>query len=890
MKRTARSQALLSVAGPLLVFGLPAALFLWWGRTHLHGVEHGIVVALGAFGLWRYGWQLLNYVRAGIYATWYYPRLRAQAEEVAAKAHWPDRIFIVVASYLEEPWVSVESMQSLMSNIADVPCKATVVVAVGSDGDEALIASVYRAHPARGQVELVFQRQSQGKRAALGHALRAVARRHRDEPNSVTVLMDGDSWLEPGGLARCLPFFLAYRDLGAATTNEVAFIPNRSLWHRDWFGLKFGQRHVLFQSHSLSNKVLTLTGRFSIFRTSIVVEEEFIASIERDSVDHWLHGELKFLMGDDKSSWFHVLRKGWNMLYLPDVTCCSLESRETPFFEASVSLPYRWFGNTLRNNPRALALGPARVGGFIWLALLDQRLSMWTSLVGLAGAVALAVAKSVLFIPLYLAWAVIVRSLQLLVIGWHGHAVTMRTIPLMLYTQWVGALVKIHAWHHLGDQSWSKGKAQQARGARGFVRRLVPGGVMVMSYLLFGAAVLLAHSMLRWPAIPLFAAEAAPTAIDARQHGVTPDDGRDDAAALQALLERVAGRGPVTIALPGGVLDFHRPVVIRHSDVSLAGAGREQTRIVSHIRGTDGAVIRVEGTRGPVIAELAQPLAGDARRATLDRAAALQAGDYVWLRQPNDDALFRQLGSREWKREQPFLRQSMLKVASSEGNAVEFDTAAGIAFAARASQLMRLRPVQRVRLADFRIEQRNGTQDIAQARFRYENLAPELAVDGISLEWTADVAIERVGVFNAGRHPLAIENSSGFLVQDCVLDGAWNKGDGGSGYLRIARAFHGKVEGCKVRNIRHIAVQWSSAFNRIENVDSEVDVNFHGGYSHHNEVHDVRFAIPREHKWGPVFVTPANARWAPPDGPGNRVTASPSANRAPPVHAASPAR
>jgi glycosyltransferase Alg8 len=138
---------------------------------------------------------------------------------------------------------------------------------------------------------------------------------------------------------------------------------------------------------------------------------------------------------------------------------------------------------------------------------------------------------------------------------------------------------------------------------------------------------------------------------------------------------------------------------------------------------------------------------------------------------------------------------------------------------------------------------------------------------------------------------VSFEHSYGFALRDCVLDGAWNKGDGGSGYLRIARSYRGEVAGCTVRNIRHIALQWSSAFNRIERVDTGVDLNFHGGYSHHNVAQDLRFAIPAAHPWGPVFVTPPTAGWAPPDGPGNRVTGLPvTASTAPVARAASPAR
>lgn len=890
MRAASRAGALRSVLLPLLVYGGGAALFLTWAHDGLHPLHADVLFAIGALAAWRYGWQLLHYLRAAWYALVHYPRLRAAAQAAAAVRPWPRRIFVVLPSYLEEPWVSMEAMQALMANLAVLPCRATLIASVGSDEDETVIGAAWQAHPARSRVELVFQRQSRGKRIALGHALRAVARRYEDEPDSVTVLMDGDSWLEPGALAKVLPFFVAYRDLGAVTTNERAYVPGEDAWYRDWFGLKFGQRHVLFQSHSLAHKVLTLTGRFSVFRTSIVVREEFLQRIENDTIDHWLHGRFRFLMGDDKSSWFHVLSDGWNMLYLPDVTCVSLESRATSFLRASLSLPYRWFGNTMRNNPRALALGPWRTGWFTWFVLLDQRLSMWTSLVGISGAIVLAITKSLIFLPAYIAWAALVRSAQLLVIALHGHSVSLRTIPIMLYTQWVGAVVKIKAWHHLADQNWSKGRSRQkVSAAGGPLRRLAPTGTMLMAYLAFALAILLAHSALRFPGTELFAAPAA-AEIDAARHGVRAGDGQDDAAALQALIDR-RPPGPVTVRLPAGQLDFLQPLVIRRDHVTLAGAGAGRTRIVSHLRAPQEAVIRVEGAPGARIGFLERALGAQDTLATVAGSEDLVPGGLVWLKQANDDAFLQQLGSRKWNREFPYLRQALVQVAGHERGGLRLATPTGVDFAAGRTEVLKVRPVRGVQLADFAIEQLAAGGDAAPLRHVYENAAPEVAVDAISLLWTQDVAIERVTVRHAGRHPVSIEQSHGFVLRGCVLDGAWNKGEGGSGYLRIARSYHGTVEACEVRNIRHIALQWSSAFNTLRDVRSEVDLNFHGGFSHHNTAEGMRFAIPREHRWGPVFTTPPDAGWAPPDGPGNRVVsaAAPTANTAPAARAASPA-
>lgn len=874
--RATRLQNLASAVAPVLLLGGAALAFFIWGREELHALGAEVLVVISGFALWRYGWQLVHYLRAGWYAGWHYPWLRIAARQVAQGRPWPKRVYVVVPSYLEEAWISQQAMQALMANLLELPSHATVIVAGGSDRDEQVIAAACQPWLASGRIELVFQRQSQGKRIAMGHALRAVARRYVDEPDSVTVFMDGDSWLEPHSLARVLPFFMAYRDLGAVTTNEQACIPGGGAWYRDWFDLKFGQRQVLFQSHSLSHRVLTLTGRFSVFRTSIVVSEDFLRLMENDTIEHWLHGRFRFLMGDDKSSWFHVLRSGWRMLYLPDVTCVSLESRNEHFLKASTNLPYRWFGNTLRNNPRALALGPGRTGWFIWLVLLDQRLSMWTSLVGIAGAIVLGFTHSWLYVPLYVAWAVIVRSLQLLVIAWHGHAVSMRTIPIMLYTQWVGSLVKIKAWHHLADQNWSKGKARQKAGAapRTGLARLIPTGRMLVAYLAFGLAIMLTHSALRLPGADLFAAQksaaaAAHVTVKAPA-GVQANDGRDDAAALQQLLDD-RPPGPLTIHLPAGQLDFFRPLVIRRDDVALLGAGRDRTHIVSHLQLPDTAVILVEGQSGPRLARLAQPLEAQGTTLRPDRSLPLEAGDLVLLRQPNDESFLREIGSQRWNREHPYLRQALLRVADAGSGTIRLSHPAGVAFDAGETELTRVRPVRGLRLADFTIEQRVPGREIETVRHRYENAVPQAAVDAISLMWTQDAVIEGIRVRNAGRHPVSMEQSHGFTLRDCELDGAWNKGEGGNGYLRIARSYRGTVEDCEVRNIRHIALQWSAAYNQLRNITTEVDINFHGGYAHHNRVDGVRFALPAAHQWPAVYVTPRNARWAPPDGPGNLV-------------------
>src|SRR3546814_11999816 len=72
------------------------------------------------------------------------------------------------------------------------------------------------------------------------------------------------------------------------------------------------------------------------------------------------------------------------MRYRPDLSAYGFE--ELPdrnrFFASTVGLMRRWFGNMFRTSGRAIALGPRRMGLFTWWCIVDQRLSIWTTLIG----------------------------------------------------------------------------------------------------------------------------------------------------------------------------------------------------------------------------------------------------------------------------------------------------------------------------------------------------------------------------------------------------------------------------------------------------------------------------------------------------------------------------
>ena len=280
----------------------------------------------------------------------------------------------------------------------------TIVASIVELADQRLVKHVFLQMAPPPQVRLMLVRRAAiGKRHAMASSLRAVSRCRPAEDAAVMVL-DGDTLLTPGCLTRSLPFLQLLPDVGGITSDEECLVDSGPLL-RAWHRLRFAQRHLLMSSMALSRRLLVLTGRMSIFRGPVATDPSFIAAVEADYIDHWRLGRLQLLTGEDKSTWFWLLRAGHSMLYLPDVQVTTIEHPPARWFlPASTQLMLRWFGNMLRTNFRAIALGPRKMGMFTWWCLIDQRVSMWTPLIGPMIALFFALGKSALFLYTYVLW------------------------------------------------------------------------------------------------------------------------------------------------------------------------------------------------------------------------------------------------------------------------------------------------------------------------------------------------------------------------------------------------------------------------------------------------------------------------------------------------------
>ncbi len=413
------------------------------------------VIILGVLGAWRYGWGFVHLGRALIYRHVVFPEWRRAADALGSGG-LPSHVFIVITSYRIRAETTARVFQAAIEEAVRYGRPVTIVASVVELADQRLIKRVFQNMAPPAQVRLVFVRlPGTGKRFGLACALRAVSRA-RPPSDAAVLVMDGDTLLTPGTLTRSLPFLALMPEVDGITTDEDCVVgagPVLTAWHR----LRFAQRHQYMSSLGLSRRLLAMTGRMSAYRVTVATDPSFIDAVENDHMDHWRLGRIKLLTGEDKSTWFWLLQHGRGMLYLPDVRVITIEDPPAKWLlPASTQLMLRWFGNMLRTNRRALALGPRRVGLFTWWCLIDQRLSMWTPLIGPTVALYFTVGRSAVFLYAYLLWIGITRLIQALLLLTARPTISGLYPPLIYFGQVYGALMKTYILFRLDRQRWTR--------------------------------------------------------------------------------------------------------------------------------------------------------------------------------------------------------------------------------------------------------------------------------------------------------------------------------------------------------------------------------------------------------------------------------------------------
>ncbi len=420
-----------------------------------------ITFTLGGLGMWRYGWGFTHAVRAVIYGRIVYPKMRRKGQEIWDSGWRPRHMHFMMTTYKEHREITEMVVRSIVKEIVQSGVPGTIWLGSSDRFDEDIIQNFLEREAQDVDITLRIIRQNvSGKRAAIGLVLRAMCRLPVMDEDLI-VFMDGDFVLGEGAISRCMPLFKLYPSLQACTTDEEVICIGPK-WIETWLKMRFSQRRLAMQSHALSGRVLTLTGRMSVFRARHLKQLEFIRVLEADHLHHWLWGNFRFLSGDDKSTWYHLLKKNSHMLYVPDAMGYTIEVIEGAGMDRMVQNFRRWSGNMLRNGSRAIALGPRAMPFFIWWCLIDQRLSMWTMLVSPVLAISAAFLVGLHYLISYVVFIAASRLFLSLILCTYSRKVELNYTWILYLNQLINASVKVYCIFRLSKQRWSNRGNQSA--------------------------------------------------------------------------------------------------------------------------------------------------------------------------------------------------------------------------------------------------------------------------------------------------------------------------------------------------------------------------------------------------------------------------------------------
>lgn len=456
-------------AGWLFYVAILVGIALLLPRSIFDPESTDFLLILGAVGIWRYSMGAIHFVRGVIFLYLVFPYYRRQARKLGSAAD-PSHVFLMVTSFRIDALTTAQVYRSVIEEAINCGYPTTVVCSIVELSDELLVKNLWdRLNPPE-HVKLDFVRiAGTGKRDGLAHGFRSISR-HLPDSRAVVAVVDGDTVLSPGVVRQTAPYFQLFENLGGLTTNEFCEVRGSYLMS-EWHKLRFAQRHINMCSMALSKRVLTLTGRMSVFRAQVITDPGFIVDVEHDQLQHWRLGNFKFLTGDDKSSWFSLMRLGYDTFYVPDAAINTVEHPpEKGFIKSSRKLMFRWYGNNLRQNSRALKLGMQRLGIFTSIVLFDQRIAMWTSLLGPTVAIIASIKYSFAYLLIYLLWIGITRLVLTLLLLASGHQIGPAYPLIIYYNQIAGALVKVYVFFRLDQQSWTRQKTKLNRDLANFQR------------------------------------------------------------------------------------------------------------------------------------------------------------------------------------------------------------------------------------------------------------------------------------------------------------------------------------------------------------------------------------------------------------------------------------
>ncbi len=322
------------------------------------------------------------------------------------------------------------------------------------------------------------------------------------------------------------------------------------------------------------------------------------------------------------------------------------------------------------------------------------------------------------------------------------------------------------------------------------------------------------------------------------------------AAALNLLIAN-ANPGSIFI-LENGTHYFDAPIVISRSDVTLRGESEAGTNLhFSFAAGAEASDIQVLGGTKTYVSFATSAIAKGQTSITVGNVGSLQAGDSIYIYQPNTQSY---LDANGWTNvsmteaaSRPF-REYIAEIDHIEGNTVYLKSGVPFAMDAVETRVFEIDLLKNVQLSDFTV-----TNDLAPANaFDFVNPLPAYdSTSAIDIIGVSGGSISHVSILNAASTGLSLTSSIGFTGSDILVDGAVNKGGDGNGYgILLSEAFGNNFSGLDLLNSRHAFV--FSAWNAESNNNVQInttnrDINFHGSPDGGNTITVDRAILQYDH-------------------------------------------
>ncbi|GHB07721.1 cellulose binding domain-containing protein [Modicisalibacter luteus] len=322
-----------------------------------------------------------------------------------------------------------------------------------------------------------------------------------------------------------------------------------------------------------------------------------------------------------------------------------------------------------------------------------------------------------------------------------------------------------------------------------------------------------------------------------------PDDGvihvgsDITASELEALIAK-APAGAI-IQLAAGDYRFDDSIHITRSDITVTGAGSEDTRITF----TDKALadnshaFYVEGTDTEFSGTLRHDVAEGSNILTLSN-SGLNVGDTVRIWQDNTQEYFEEIGDTSWQKLNAPLRTSMANIVAVDGDTVILDRGVHFDFDGGETKVERMDALENVTLQGFTIQYELGTPDNAV----FQNTLSDLTdYQAVKFDGTVGSSVKDIQILNGPSTAFEFALSLDLTVDGAQAHGAFNKGSGGNGYAyELRESYDGTFVNLEDSGMRHslLFASWrSSVGNEAHVISTDRDINFHGGQDHGNTVH-----------------------------------------------------